>query len=165
LQVQLFSPEIAMNKLIPHRKTRVRIHGWAQRFETFATLLLLAAVLISLTAATANVAGAVNEAPVGATTHPIQYWIGCAPSMVNNATLNYFKQEGFTAVVVVVQDNQTYQTQLNTIKSLNMLPIIDVEVLLPAISSHSKPPDGNTSRRKQAAAAISRTWGTTSRAM
>ena len=119
-----------MNKLIPHRKTRVRIHGWAQRFETFATLLLLAAVLISLTAATANVAGAVNEAPVGATTHPIQYWIGCAPSMVNNATLNYFKQEGFTAVVVVVQDNQTYQTQLNTIKSPNMLPIIDVEVLL-----------------------------------
>ncbi|MGZ4862225.1 MAG: hypothetical protein ACXV2E_05530 [Halobacteriota archaeon] len=78
--------------------------------------------MISLTAATANLAVAAN-----ATTHPIQYWIGCAPSMVTSANLNYFKQQGFTAVVVVVPDGQTYQTQLNTIKSLNM-PILDVEM-------------------------------------
>jgi hypothetical protein len=48
--------------------------------------------------------------------------------MVTSANLNYFKQQGFTAVVVVVPDSQTYQTQLNTIKSLNMLPILDVEM-------------------------------------
>ncbi|MFZ1022471.1 MAG: hypothetical protein WB581_07845, partial [Halobacteriota archaeon] len=94
------------------------------------TLLLLAAVLISLTAATANlVPNAAGAQPVvGATTHPIQYWIGCAPSMVTNATLTYFKQQGFTAVVMVVPDSQTYQTQLTTIKSNNMLPIIDIEM-------------------------------------
>ncbi|MGA3199639.1 MAG: Ig-like domain-containing protein [Halobacteriota archaeon] len=96
------------------------------------TLLLLAAVLISLTTATANLAGVPNAAEaqpvVGATTHPIQYWIGCAPSMVTTTNLNYFKQQGFTAVCVVVPDSQTYQTQLTTIKSLNMLPIIDIEM-------------------------------------
>ena len=48
--------------------------------------------------------------------------------MVNTATLSYFKQQGFTAVVMVVPDTQTYKTQLNTIKSLNMLPILDVEM-------------------------------------
>ena len=94
------------------------------------TLLLLAAVLISLTAATANlVPNAAGAQPVvGATTHPIRSWIGCAPSMVTNATLTYFKQQGFTAVVMVVPDSQTYQTQLTTIKSNNMLPIIDIEM-------------------------------------
>jgi hypothetical protein len=116
----------------PHHKTRVRIHSWTQRFKRFAFLLLLGAVLISLTAATATVTLAANATQaqplVGATTHPIQYWIGCAPSMVTSANLNYFKQQGFTAVVMVVPDSQTYQTQLNTIKSLNMLPILDVEM-------------------------------------
>ena len=48
--------------------------------------------------------------------------------MVNTTNLNYFKQQGFTAVVVVVPDSQTYQTQLTTIKSFNMLPIIDIEM-------------------------------------
>ncbi len=116
----------------PQQKTRVRIHGWTQRFKRFAFLLFLGAVLISLTAATANLAGVPNAAEaqpvVGATTHPIQYWIGCAPSMVTTTNLNYFKQQGFTAVCVVVPDSQTYQTQLTTIKSLNMLPIIDIEM-------------------------------------
>jgi hypothetical protein len=115
-----------------HSKTRVGVHGRTQRFKRFAFLLLSGAVLISLIAATANVtlvANATQAQPlVGATTHPIQYWIGCAPSMVTSANLNYFKQQGFTAVVVVVPDSQTYQTQLNTIKSLNMLPILDVEM-------------------------------------
>jgi hypothetical protein len=92
--------------------------------------MLLGAVLISLTAATANLAGSANatQPVVGATTHPIQYWIGCAPSMVNTTNLNYFKDHGFTAVVVVVPDSQTYQAQLTTIKSNNMLPIIDIEM-------------------------------------
>jgi hypothetical protein len=116
----------------PHHKTRLRIHSWTQRLKKFAFLLLLGAVLISLTAATANLAGVANATQaqplVGATTHPIQYWIGCAPSMVTSANLNYFKQQGFTAVVVVVPDGHTYQTQLNTIKTLNMLPILDVEM-------------------------------------
>jgi hypothetical protein len=111
----------------------VRIHGRTQRFKRFAFLLLLGAVLISLTAATANVAGAANATQaqplVGATTHPIQYWIGCGPSVVDDGTsLTYFHQHGFTAVVVVVPDTKTYQTELNKIKSLGMTPIIDIEM-------------------------------------
>ena len=121
-----------MSKLALPRKTRARMHNWSQRGRECVTLLLLAAVLISLTAAAANLAGVPNAAEaqpvVGATTHPIQYWIGCAPSMVTTTNLNYFKQQGFTAVVMVVPDSQTYQAQLTTIKSLNMLPIIDIEM-------------------------------------
>jgi hypothetical protein len=121
----------------PHNKTPVRIHGWTQRFKKFAFLLLLGAVLVSLTAATANGAGiaplAANATAaqplVGATTHPIQYWIGCGPSVVDDgSSLSYFHQHGFTAVVVVVPDTKTYQTELNKIKSLGMTPIIDVEM-------------------------------------
>jgi len=121
-----------MSKLALPRKTRARMHNWSQRGRECVTLLLLAAVLISLTAAAANLAGVPNAAEaqpvVGATTHPIQYWIGCAPSMVTTTNLNYFKQQGFTAVVMVVPDSQTYQAQLTTIKSNNMLPIIDIEM-------------------------------------
>jgi len=117
-------------------KTRARMHCWTQRFKKFSYLLLLGTVLITLTAATANAAistpfaaNATGAQPlVGATTHPIQYWIGCPPSMVDDgSSLSYFQQHGFTAVVLVVPDNQTYQTELNKIKSLGMTPIIDVE--------------------------------------
>jgi hypothetical protein len=117
----------------PHHKTRLRIPGWTQRFKKFAFLLLLGTVLVTLTTATANGAGAANATQaqplVGATTHPIQYWIGCPPSMVDDGTsLTYFHQHGFTAVVLVVPDTKTYQTELNTIKSFGMTPIIDVEM-------------------------------------
>jgi len=50
--------------------------AWKRMRNSFT----LAAVLISLTAAAANLAGVPNAAEaqpvVGATTHPIQYWIG-----------------------------------------------------------------------------------------
>ena len=114
----------------PAHETRIRARGWTPRFKKLALLLLLGTVAVSLTAATSNLTGAANstQAFVGATTHPIQYWIGCAPSMVTTTNLDYFKQQGFTAVVMVVPDSQAYATQLTTIKSLNMLPIIDVEM-------------------------------------
>jgi Repeat of unknown function (DUF346) len=114
----------------PHQKTRVHINGWTKRFKRLALLLLLGTVLVSLTVATASVTGAANttQPSVGAATHPIQYWIGCAPSMVTTANLNYFKQQGFNAVCVVVPDAQTYATQLDMIKSFNMQPIIDIEM-------------------------------------
>jgi hypothetical protein len=113
------------------------MHCWTQRFKKFASLLLLGTALITLTAATANVAGSTPLAAnataakplVGQTTHPIQYWIGCGPSVVDDgSSLSYFQQHGFTAVVLVVPDTKTYQTELNTIKSLGMTPIIDVEM-------------------------------------
>jgi hypothetical protein len=64
-----------------------------------------------------------------ATTHPIEYHIGCPPSMVNTAgTLEYFKEHGFTAVHLVVPDKGTYQAELNRIKSLGMKPIFDIEI-------------------------------------
>jgi hypothetical protein len=121
----------------PQDEMNVGVQCGTKRFKKFAFLLLFCTVLITLTAATANGAGntalptnATAAQPlVGTTTHPIQYWIGCPPSMVDDGTsLTYFQQHGFTAVVLVVPDAKTYQTELNKIKSLNMLPILDVEM-------------------------------------
>jgi len=71
-----------------------------------------------------------TQSSVGATTHPIEYQIGCPPSMVDDGSLDYFIAHGFTAVNLVVPDNGTYQTELNKIKSLGMTPIIDVEQVI-----------------------------------
>jgi hypothetical protein len=119
-------------------KTRVRTHGWSARSKKLVTFGLLALTLVSLIAATMSAAvtpssaafnGSANTQPlVGATTHPIEYQIGCPASMVNDGSLDYFKAHGFTTVHLVVLDQGTYQTELNKIKSLGMKPIIDIEV-------------------------------------
>jgi hypothetical protein len=48
--------------------------------------------------------------------------------MVDDGSLDYFKSHGFTAVHLIAPDTETYETELNKIKSLGMLPIIDVEM-------------------------------------
>jgi hypothetical protein len=101
------------------------------------TLLLLAAVVLSPTVVTVHAASsasppasATNASPL-ATTHPIQYAIAGPPSMVDDgSSLTYFKAHGFSTVELVVPDNGTYLTELNTIKALGMQPVIDVEVVI-----------------------------------
>jgi len=106
--------------LTPTDKKRPRMQRLRKSKNKFAVILVLAAFLLSVIATTP---------PVGAaTTHPIQYHIGCPASMVNDGSLDYFKAHGFTAVHLVVLDKGTYQTELNKIKSLGMQPIIDVEI-------------------------------------
>jgi hypothetical protein len=124
-----------MNRSVPHRKARARTQGWSRSGRKYVTLLLLTAILVSLTATNAagsasGTASATGADPlVGATRHPIEYRIGCPPSMVDDGvSLAYFKSHGFSAVDLAVPDNKTYQTELNTIKSFGMTPIIDVEV-------------------------------------
>ena len=108
--------------------------------KKFVNYFLLAVALISLMAAitsaavtpisAAAVSGTTStQSLVGATTHKIEYQIGCPPSMVDDGTsLDYFKSHGFSVVHLVVPDKGTYQAELNTIKSLGMKPIIDVEI-------------------------------------
>jgi hypothetical protein len=112
--------------------------GWRARGKKLVTFGLLAVALVSLIAATMSAAvtpssaainGSANTQPlVGATTHPIEYQIGCPASMVNDGSLDYFKAHGFNTVHLVVLDKGTYQNELNKIKSLGMKPIIDIEV-------------------------------------
>jgi hypothetical protein len=127
----------AMNKSLSCSKTRVRTHDWSRRGGKYATFLLLAAVLLSLTAATVNAASfvtppvsAVNASPLVGE-HPIQYAIAGPPSMVDDgSSLAYFKAQGFSVVELVVPDNGTYQAELNTITALGMQPVIDVESVI-----------------------------------
>ena len=124
-----------MNKLVPHRKTGVRTHSRSRPGGKCVTLLVLATVLLSLTAATVNAASpaasATNASPtVGAAKHPIGYAIAGPPSMIDSGSLAYFKAHGFSTVELIVPDSGTYQTELNTIKALGMQPVIDVEAVI-----------------------------------
>ena len=126
-----------MNKSHPHRKTGVGTHSWSQRGGICMTLLLLAAVVLSPTVVTVHAASSASppasatNASSLATTHPIQYAIAGPPSMVDDgSSLAYFRAHGFSTVELVVPDNGTYLTELNTIKALGMQPVIDVEVVI-----------------------------------
>jgi len=122
-----------MKKIVLQRKTGFSTLSWSPRTRKYATFLLLAAVLLSLTTTVSAVsAGPAGNAPdasstAGATTHPIQYAIAGPPSMIDSGSLAYFKAHGFSTVELIAPDSGTYQTELNTIKALGMHPVIDVE--------------------------------------
>ena len=86
------------------RMQRLRVFSGA-----FVVILLLVAVFFSVATIT-------TPSVVAATTHPIEYQIGCPPSMVNDGSLDYFKAHGFSVVHLVVPDTGTYQAELNKIK-------------------------------------------------
>jgi hypothetical protein len=96
-----------------------QLHGWSRSGRKCVTLLLLAALLLSLTAVTANAA-----------THPIGYAIAGPPSLIDAGSLAYFKTNGFSIAELVAPDSGTYQTELNEIKALGMTPVIDIEVVI-----------------------------------
>jgi hypothetical protein len=122
-----------MDEFASPKTPRAQVEGRRLSGRTCVTLFLLAAVVLSLTAAPVSAAspgvGATNPRVVRATTHSIEYRIGCPPSMVDDGvSLAYFKAHGFSAVDLVVPDNKTYQNELKTIKSYGMTAAIDVEV-------------------------------------
>ncbi|MGZ4926338.1 MAG: hypothetical protein ACXV4B_07810 [Halobacteriota archaeon] len=112
-----------------------------RRRMTLVVLALLTLILASATAAPTSAASrsaspsatgnntTVRHPVATATTHPIEYQIGCPPAMVDDgSSLSYFKAHGFSTVYLVVDDKGTYQTERNTITSLGMKPVIDVEI-------------------------------------
>jgi 5-hydroxyisourate hydrolase-like protein (transthyretin family) len=109
--------------LMPPDKKSPRMQRLRMFSGAFVVILLLVAVFFSVATIT-------TPSVVAATTHPIEYQIGCPPSMVNDGSLDYFKAHGFSVVHVVVPDTGTYQAELNKIKSLGMRPIIDVETVI-----------------------------------
>ena len=90
------------------------------------------AVMVYAASPASPTASATSASPlVGVTTHPIKYAIAGPPSMVDDgSSLAYFKAHGFSTVELVVPDNGTYLTELNTIKAFGMQPVIDVEVVI-----------------------------------
>ena len=116
---------------------RVRMPRPSAGGKKIAALCVLAVVLIAVTTATRAAAAPTailtadssrnTTLQAGDVQYAIEYHISCPPSMVDDGSLDYFKSHGFTAVHLIVADTGTYQPELNKIKSLGMLPIIDVE--------------------------------------
>jgi len=64
------------------------------------------------------------------TTHAIEYQVGLPQSMIADGEIQYFGAHGFTTVYFIPGDTGTYTAELNTIKSLGMKPVIDVEFVI-----------------------------------
>ncbi len=130
--------------------SRINYIGWK-----LAVVILLILVLISTPMTTSsailtsnsslNATNVTTTAPAvaGATTHPIEYHIGCTPSMVNDGSLDYFKSKGFCTVHLIVPDQGTYQAELNKIKLLGMQPIIDIETPIWSAGRYASTPISN----------------------
>jgi hypothetical protein len=60
----------------------------------------------------------------------LDYRVSLAPSQIWDGTIEYFKSQGFTTVVLVVAAPLPYDTELQKIKQLGMYPILDIEYVI-----------------------------------
>src|SRR5674536_391012 len=91
---------------MPPDKKSPRMQHLHRFSGAFVAILLLVVVFCSVATIT-------TPSVVAATTHPIEYQIGCPPSMVNDGSLDYFKAHGFSVVYLVVPDTGTYQAAVS----------------------------------------------------
>jgi hypothetical protein len=84
---------------------------------------LLVALLI--TSSTVLLAPNAEAAPIPK--RPIDYWVGLAPWQIWDGTIEYFREQGFTTVVLIAAESAPYDKELQKIRQLGMYPILDVE--------------------------------------
>ena len=60
----------------------------------------------------------------------LEYRVGLSPSQIWDGTIEYFKERGFTSVVLVAADTDPYEKELQKIKQTGMYPILDVEYII-----------------------------------
>ncbi|HYA33661.1 MAG TPA: hypothetical protein VEG65_06690 [Candidatus Bathyarchaeia archaeon] len=60
----------------------------------------------------------------------LDYRVSLAPNQIWDGTLEYFKGQGFTSVVLVAAEPVPYDKELQKIKQLGMYPILDIEAVI-----------------------------------
>jgi hypothetical protein len=60
----------------------------------------------------------------------LEYRVGLSPSQIWDGTIEYFKERGFTSVVLVAATTDSYEKELQKIKQTGMYPILDVEYII-----------------------------------
>ncbi len=58
---------------------------------------------------------------------PIDYWVGLAPWQIWDGTIKYFREQGFTTVVLIAAESDPYDKEFRKIRQLGMYPILDIE--------------------------------------
>jgi hypothetical protein len=91
--------------------------------KLFAALLIIA--VIAPVVSTMEKTEAASQGP-----RPIEYWVGLSPGQIWDGTIEYFRDHGFTTVVLIATDASPYQHELQKIKQLGMCPILDMEFII-----------------------------------
>ena len=60
----------------------------------------------------------------------LDYRVSLAPNQIWDGTIEYFKQWGFTTVVLVAAEPASYEKELQKIKHMGMYPILDIEYVI-----------------------------------
>ncbi|HYA60499.1 MAG TPA: hypothetical protein VED16_00270, partial [Candidatus Acidoferrum sp.] len=93
--------------------------------------MMLTAVLLLLTVWTPLKTAAADSEPVTPTQMPsqLEYRVGLSPDRLWDGTIEYFKEKGFTSVVLIAADTNPYEKELQKIKQMGMYPILDLEYI------------------------------------
>ena len=91
---------------------------------------LLAALLLAPLIISASVGMTYKTAAATAYPRPIEYRVGLPPQMIWDGTLEYFKERGFTTVVLIANDDAPYDKELHKIQQMGMYPILDISPLI-----------------------------------
>ena len=94
--------------------------------------MILTAVLLLLTVWTPLKTAAVDSEPVTPTqmSSQLEYRVGLSPDRLWDGTIEYFKEKGFTSVVLIAADTNPYEKELQKIKQMGMYPILDLEYII-----------------------------------
>lgn len=94
--------------------------------------MILATVLLLLTVWAPLKTVAVDVEPFTPTQMPpqLEYRVGLSPKQLWDGTIEYFKEKGFTTVVLIVADTDPYEKELQKIKQMGMYPILDLEYII-----------------------------------
>ena len=91
---------------------------------------LLAALLIAPLVISASVGVTYKTAEATAYPRPIEYRVGLPPQMIWDGTIEYFRDKGFTTVVLIANSDAPYDKELLKIKQMGMYPILDISPLI-----------------------------------
>jgi hypothetical protein len=75
---------------------------------------------------TAPAASAADAAPIPR----LDYRVSLAPNQIWDGTIEYFKERGFTTVVLIAAEPAPYDKELQKIREMGMYPILDIEYVI-----------------------------------
>ena len=104
---------------------------------------IFAAFFVALLAISATVGMTAKTAVITAYPRPIEYRVALPPQLIWDGTLDYFRNKGFTTVILIATDDVPYDKELQKIKQMGMYPILDIEHMIWAQSRLASVPIHN----------------------
>ncbi|HYB59733.1 MAG TPA: hypothetical protein VEB88_05755, partial [Candidatus Acidoferrales bacterium] len=91
-----------------------------------ASILPVVSTALQSISKTAPAASAADAAPIPR----LDYRVSLAPNQIWDGTIEYFKERGFTTVVLIAAEPAPYDKELQKIREMGMYPILDIEYVI-----------------------------------